>query len=275
MNLVETLVKRTFEMHRAGAYAMPVIGPNKAIASMINKFSEIGIPNNLNTLALRMVRILRRVARLQVTISPPELPAFLFPEPAYQEAELEAYPSVEEPIEFVVTSRFDPLTGIIRRMVRSFLRRPRRPEPEEEPPELPPSKREKAYTIPEYIQRIAAAIPPLMIIPPKPRPRLEIEKPRLGAETRLAEISAPKGVEVLEKIHELVEEYEAPGKGVPLVPGVEPLKARPPSLRIPPRMRRVRRMFQDLAKLAAGASAAEPVITEIGLVDTYVEMQTS
>jgi hypothetical protein len=40
-------------------------------------------------------------------------------------------------------------------------------------------------------------------------------------------------------------------------------------------MRRVRRVFQDLAKSAAGVSAAEPVITEIGLVDTYVEMQTS
>jgi len=276
MNLVETLVKRTFEMHRAGAYAMPVIGPNKAIASMINKFSEIGIPDNLNTLALRMARILRRVARLQVTISPPELPAILFPEPAYQEAALEeAYPGIEEPLEFVVTSRFDPLTGIIRRMVRSFLRRPRRPEPEEEPLEPPPSKSEKSYTIPEYIQRIAAAIPPLVIIPPLPRPRLEIEKPRLGAETRLEEISAPKGIEVIEKIHELVEEYKAPGKGVSLVPGVEPLKAGPPSLRIPPRMRRVRRMFQDLAKSAAGASAAKPVITEIGLVDTYVEMQTS
>ena len=276
MNLFENLVKRTFEMHRAGAQAMPMFGPNKAIASVINKLSEIGIPDNLNNLALRMFRILRRVARLQVTISPPELPAILYPEPAYQEAALEeAYPSIEEPPEFVVTSRFDPLTGIIRRMVRSFLRRPRRPEPEEEPPEPPPSRRERVYTIPEYLQRIVAAIPPLVIIPPRPRPRPEIEKPRLGAEKRLETIVAPKGVEVLEKIYELVEEYEAPGMGVPLVPKVEPLKAVPPSLRMPPRMRRVRRGFQDLAKWVAGVSAAEPVITEIGLVDTYVEMQTS
>jgi hypothetical protein len=276
MNLFENLVKRTFEMHRAGAQAMPMFGPNKAIASVINKLSEIGIPDNLNNLALRMFRILRRVARLQVTISPPELPAILYPEPAYQEAALEeAYPSIEEPPEFVVTSRFDPLTGIIRRMVRSFLRRPRRPEPEEEPPEPPPSRRERVYTIPEYLQRIVAAIPPLVIIPPRPRPRPEIEKPRLGAEKRLETIVAPKGVEVLEKIYELVEEYEAPGMGVPLVPKVEPLKAVPPSLRMPPRMRRVRRGFQDLAKWVGGVSAAEPVITEIGLVDTYVEMQTS
>ena len=275
MSRVETLVKRTFEMQNAGAYALPVIGPNKAIASIINKFSEIGIPDNLNTLALRMVRILRRVARLQVTISPPELPAFLFPEPVYQEAELEAYPSVEEPLKFVVTSRFDPLTDIIRRMIRSFLRRPRRPEPEEEPPELPPSKREKGYAITEYMQRIVASIPPLATIPPKPRPRPEIERPRLRAETRLEEISAPGEVEVLEKIHELVEEYEAPSNGVPQKPKVEPIRARTPSLRISPRMRRVRRAYQDLAKSAAGVSAAEPVITEIGLVDNYVEMQTS
>ena len=168
MSRLETLVKRTLEMQRASAHALPVIGPDKAISSMINKFNEIGIPDNLNTLALRMVRILRRVARLQVTISPPTLPATLFPEPAYQEAEFEgAYPSIEEPQKFVVTSRFDPLTGIIRRMVRSFLRRPRRPEPGEGPLEPPPGKREREYTIPEYIQRIAAAIPPLAYISPE------------------------------------------------------------------------------------------------------------
>jgi hypothetical protein len=276
MNLVETLVRRTFEMNRASAHTMPVFGPNKALASMISKLNEIGIPNNLNTLALRMIRILRRVARLQVTISPSELPAFIFPEPAYQEAELEAYQSVEEPLKFVVTSRFDPLTGIIRRMVQSFLRRPRRPEPkEEEPPEPPPSKRERAYTIPEYIQRIVAAIPPLMIIPPQPRPKSEIEKPRLGAETRLEEIVTPKGVETLKKIHELVEEYEPTDRGAPLMTKVEPLKAVPPSLKIPPRMRRVRRTHQDLANWAVGVSAAEPIVTEIGLFDTYVEMQNS
>jgi hypothetical protein len=160
MNLVETLVNRTFEMQRAGAYAFPLIGPNKAIASMMNKFSEIGTPNNLNTLALRMVRTLQRVARLQVTISPPELPTIMFPRQSYQEAALEeAYPSIEEPLEFDVTRRFDPLTSIIRRMVQSFLRRLRRPKPEEEPSEPPPSKRERAYTIPEYIQRIVAAVP--------------------------------------------------------------------------------------------------------------------
>ena len=276
MNLFETLVKRTFEMNRAGAQAMPAFGPNKAIASMINKLNEIGIPDDLNNLALRMFSVLRRVARLQVTISPPELPAIQFQEPAYQEATLEeAYPSIEEPLEFVVTSRFDPLTGIIRRMVRSFLRRPRRPEPEEEPPEPPPSRRERVYSIPEYLQRIVATIPPLVIIPPRPRPIPEIEKPRLRTEERLEEVVTPKGVEVLEEIHELVEEYEVPGKRAPIVPVVEPLKAVPPSFRMPPIMRRVRRVFQDFAEWAAGVSAAEPVITEIGLVDTYLEMQTS
>ena len=89
MSRFETLVKRALEMQRASAHAMSVIGPGKAISSMINKFYEIGIPDNLNTLALRMVGVLRRVARLQVTFSPPTLPAFLFPEPAYQEAGLE------------------------------------------------------------------------------------------------------------------------------------------------------------------------------------------
>jgi len=98
MNLFETLVKRTFEMHKAGAQAMPAFGPNKAIASMINKLSEIGIPDDLNNLALRMVRVLRRVAQLQVTISPPELPAIQFQEPAYQEAAPEeAFPESRSP----------------------------------------------------------------------------------------------------------------------------------------------------------------------------------
>jgi hypothetical protein len=275
MSQVETLIKRTFEMHKAGAYALPVIGPNKAIASIINKFNKIGIPENLNNLALRLVGILRRVARLQVTISQPELPAFFFPEPVYQNTEMEAYPSVEEPLKFIVTSRFDPLTGIIRRMIRSFPRRPRRPEPEEEPLKPPPSKREKSYTITEYMQRIVASIPPLVTIPPKPRPRPEIERPRLRAETRLEEIPAPKEVEVLEKTQELVKEYEVPGKGTPLMPTVEPQRARTPTLRISPGMRRVRRAYQDLTKLAADVSVAETVFTETSPFDTYVEMQTS
>ena len=168
MSRFETLVKRILEMQRASVHALPVIGPDKAISSMINKFNEIGIPDTLSTLVLRMVRMLQRVARLQVTISPPTLPATLFLEPAYQEVELEkAYPRIEEPQKFVVTSRSDPLTSIIRRMVRSFLRRPRRPEPKEEPLESPPSKRERTYTIPEYIQRIAVAIPPLAYISPE------------------------------------------------------------------------------------------------------------
>ena len=275
MSQVETLIKRTFEMHKAGAYALPVIGPNKVIASIINKFNKIGIPENLNNLALRLVGILRRVARLQVTISQPELPAFFFPEPVYQNTEMEAYPSVEEPLKFIVTSRFDPLTGIIRRMIRSFPRRPRRPEPEEEPLKPPPSKREKSYTITEYMQRIVASIPPLVTIPPKPRPRPEIERPRLRAETRLEEIPAPKEVEVLEKTQELVKEYEVPGKGTPLMPTVEPQRARTPTLRISPGMRRVRRAYQDLTKLAADVSVAETVFTETSPFDTYVEMQTS
>ena len=270
MSRFETLVKRTLEMQRASAYALPVIGPDKAISSMINKFNEIGIPDNLSTLVLRMVRMLQRVARLQVTISPPTLPATLFPEPAYQEAGLEgAYPSIEEPQNIVVTSRADPLTSIIRRMVRSFLRRPRRPERAHatEPPSM---KMEILYTIPEYKQKIIAAIPPLAYVPSELRPRPEIEKPVFISETRLDEISAPKMVDVPERFYEIVEEYEAPGKGAPLMP-----QARTPSLRIHPRMRRVRRMFQDLTKLAAGVSAARPVVTKMGLVDNYVDMQTS
>ena len=168
MSHFETLVKRTLEMQRASAHALPIIGPDKAISSMINKFNDIGIPDNLNTLALRMVRILRLVARLQVTISPPTLPAPLFPESAYQEVEFEgAYPRIEEPRDFVVTSRVDPLTSIIRRMVRSFLRRSGREKPEEEPPEPPFVKRERAYSIPDYIQRIAAAIPMLAYLSPE------------------------------------------------------------------------------------------------------------
>ena len=168
MSRFETLVKRILEMQRASAHALPIIGPDKAISSMINKFNDIGIPDNLNTLALRMVRILRLVARLQVTISPPTLPAPLFPESAYQEVEFEgAYPRIEEPRDFVVTSRVDPLTSIIRRMVRSFLRRSGREKPEEEPPEPPFVKRERAYSIPDYIQRIAAAIPMLAYLSPE------------------------------------------------------------------------------------------------------------
>ena len=275
MSRFETLVKRALEMQRASAHALSVIGPGKAISSMINKLYEIGIPDSLNTLALRMVRVLRRVARLQVTFSQPTLPAILFQEPAYQEAELEgAYPSIEEPQKFVVTSRFDPLTSIIRRMVRSFLRRPRRPE-RVRAPEPPSMKMEIVYTIPEYKQRIIAAIPSLAYAPPELRPRPEIEKPVLMAETRLEEISAPKMVDVPERYYEIVEEYEVPVKGVPLMPRAEPPRARTPSLMIPPRMRRVRRMFQDLAKWAAGMNAAQPVVTKIGLVDNYVDMQAS
>ena len=270
MSRFETLVKRTLEMQRASAHALPVIGPDKAISSMINKFNEIGIPDNLNTLALRMVRILRRVARLQVTISPPTLPATLFQEPAYQEAKLEeAYPSIEDPQKFVVTSRFDPITRIIRRMVRSFLRRPRRPE-RADAPELPSMKMEIVYTIPEYKQRILAAIPPLSYVPPELRPKPEIEKLVLIAETRLEEISAPKSVDVPKGFYEIVEEYEAPSKGVSQMP-----KARTPSLRTPPIMRRVSRMSQDLAEWAAGVSAAQLVVTKIGLIDNYADMQTS
>ena len=212
MSRFETLVKRALEMQRASAHALSVIGPGKAISSMINKLYEIGIPDNLNTLALRMIRTLQRVARLQVTFSPPTLPAILFPEPAYQEAELEgAYPSIEEPQQFVVTSRFDPVTRIIRRMVRSFLRRPRRPE-RGRAPEPPSMKMEIVYTIPEYKQRIIAAIPPLAYALPELRPRPEIERPAIMAETRLEEISAPKMVDVPERYYEIVEEYEVPGK---------------------------------------------------------------
>jgi hypothetical protein len=275
MSRFETLVKRALEMQRASAHAMSILGPGRAISSMINKLYEIGIPDNLNTLALRMVRILQRVARLQVTFSPPTLPDILFQEPAYQEAGLEgAYPSIEEPQQFVVTSRFDPVTRIIRRMVRSFLRRPRRPERGREP-EPPSMKMEVVYTIPEYKQKIVAAIPPLAYVPPELRPRSEIEKPAIVAETRLEEISAPKMVDVPERFYEIVEEYEVPGRRVPLMPRAEPPRAITPSLRITPGMRRVRRMSQDLAEWAAGVSASQPVLTKMGLVDNYVDMQAS
>jgi hypothetical protein len=255
MSRFETLVKRALEMQRASAHAMSIVGPGKAISSLINKLYEIGIPDSLNTLALRMVRILRRVARLQVTFSPPTLPAIPFPEPAYQEAGLEgAYPRIEEPRQIVATSRFDPVTSIIRRMVRSFLRRPRRPE---RAPETPSMKMEIVYTIPEYKQRIIATIPPLAYAPPELRPRPETEKPAIIAETRLEEISAPRMVDVPERYYEIVEEYEAPGKRATLVPRAITPRARTPSLRIPPRMRRVRRMFQDLEE-SAGCSKTLP-----------------
>ncbi len=275
MSRFETLVKKTLEMQRASAYALPVLGPNKAISSMINKLYEIGIPDNLNTLALRMVGIMRRVARLQVAISTPTIPAILSQEPAYKVAEFEeAYPRIEEPQKFVVTSRFDPLTNIIRRMVRSFLRRPRRPERGRAPEPLS-IKKEKGYTIPEYIQRIIAAIPPLAYVPPELRHRPEIEKPELIAETRLEEISVPKSVDVPDRYYEIVEEYEVPGKRVPLMPRAELSRAKTPSLRITPQVRIVRQTFQDLAKWAAGVSAAQPAVTKMGLVDNYVDMQAS
>jgi len=275
MSRFETLVKKTLEMQRTSAYALPVIAPNKAISSMINKLYEIGIPDNLNTLALRMIRMLQRVARMQVIFSPPTLPAIPFPEPAYQEAEFEeAYPRIEDSQKYVVTSRFDPVTSIIRRMVRSFLRRPRRPERGSQP-EPPSMKMEVVYTIPEYKQRIIAAIPPLAYVPPELRPRPEIERPEIVAKIRLEEISASKMVDVPERYYEIVEEYEVPGKGTPLMPRTEPPRAITPSLRIPPSMRKVSRMYQDLAKWAVGMSAAQPVITKMGLVDNYVDMQAS
>jgi hypothetical protein len=275
MSRFETLVKRALEMQRASAHAMSVTGPGKAISSMINKLYEIGIPDNLNTLALRMIRTLQRVSRLQVTFSPPTLPNILFQEPAYPEAELEgAYPSIEEPQQFVVTSRFDPVTSIIRRMVRSFLRRPRRPERGREP-EPPSMKMEVVYTIPEYKQKIVAAIPPLTYVPPELRPRPEIEKPVIRAETRLEEISVPKMVGVPERLYEIVEQYEVPDKKVLLMPRVEPPRAITPSLRVTPSIRRVRQTFQDLANWASGMSATQPVVTKIGLVDNYVDMQAS
>ena len=275
MSRFETLVKKTLEMQRTSAYALPVIAPNKAISSMINKLYEIGIPDNLNTLALRMIRMLQRVARMQVIFSPPTLPAIPFPEPAYQEAEFEeAYPRIEDSQKYVVTSRFDPVTSIIRRMVRSFLRRPRRPERGSQP-EPPSMKMEVVYTIPEYKQRIIAAIPPLAYVPPEMRPRPEIERPEIVAKIRLEEISASNMVDVPERYYEIVEEYEVPGKGTPLMPRTEPPRAITPSLRIPPSMRKVSRMYQDLAKWAVGMSAAQPVITKMGLVDNYVDMQAS
>jgi hypothetical protein len=275
MSRFETLVERALEMQRASAHAMSITGPGKTISSMINKLYEIGIPDNLNTLALRMVGILQRVARLQVTFSPPTLPDILFQEPAYHEAELEAaYPSIEEPQKFVFTSRFDPVTRIIRRMVQSFLRRPHRLERGREP-EPSSMKMEVVYTIPEYKQRIIAAIPPLVYVPPELKPRPEIEKPKIVAETRLEEISAPKIVGVPERYYEIVEEYEVPSKGVPLIPRAEFPRAITPSPRITPRVRRVHQTFQDLAKWAAGVSAAQPVVTKMGLIDNYVDMQAS
>ncbi|MFC1802751.1 hypothetical protein ACFL0D_02165, partial [Thermoproteota archaeon] len=159
------------ETQRASAKALPIIVPNSAILSLINKYNEAGILNTLGALASRLSRVLWHMARLQVTISPSKLPSNLLPKPAYREVEYRTdYPEIEEPQEFVITRGLDPITGIIRRMVRSFLRRPRRQEQVQltETSVSTALKIGRTYTIPEYTHRIVETIPPLIYAPSEP-----------------------------------------------------------------------------------------------------------